>query len=96
MFRRCLKATCSDLGLSDLYVPHSLRHGGATRYRHVLNWSIENILERGRWVSTTSARRYIQSGVAMLMAITAPPSITTAGVIMSKDPVIYITLAQKH
>ena len=95
-FRRLLHATCADLGLSSLYVPHSLRHGGATRYRHVLKWSIEDIMERGRWAASTSARRYIQSGVAHLLSMTAPKSIATAGITMAKDVVKYITLAQKH
>ena len=63
-FRRRFKTACTDLRLSNLYVPHSLRHGGATRYRHVLRWTIENVMERGRWVSTKSARRYVQSGNA--------------------------------
>jgi len=95
-FRRLLHATCADLGLSSLYVPHSLRHGGATRYRHVLKWSIEDIMERGRWAASTSARRYIQSGVAMLMTMSAPPSITTAGIILAKDVVRFMSLPQKH
>jgi integrase len=95
-FRHVFKSTCADLGLSDLYVPHSLRHGGATRYRHVLKWSVENVLERGRWVSVASARRYIQQGVAMLMAMKAPPHITDLGILMARDPVYYITLTQKH
>lgn len=95
-FRRLLHATCADLGLSSLYVPHSLRHGGATRYRHVLKWSIEDIMERGRWAASTSARRYIQSGVAMLMTMSAPPSITTASIILAKDVVRFMSLPQKH
>jgi integrase len=95
-FRRLLHATCHDLGLSPLYVPHSLRHGGATRYRHVLQWSIEDVMQRGRWASSMSARRYIQSGVAMLMTMAAPEAITTAGVVMSKDIIKYMPLPQKH
>jgi hypothetical protein len=95
-FRQLLHATCADLGLSPFYVPHSLRHGGATRYRHVLKWSIEDVMARGRWASSTSARRYIQSGVAMLLNTSAPKSITTAGITMTKDIVKYMSLAQKH
>jgi integrase len=95
-FRRLLKNTCADLGLSDRYVPHSLRHGGATRYYHVLNMSMEDVLYRGRWASTKSARRYIQSGVAMAMAEEAPTRILDTGLEMVKDICLYLSLAQKH
>jgi integrase len=70
-FRRVFKQACAELGLSSRYVPHSLRHGGATRYKHLLNWSMEDIMVRGRWASSKSARIYIQAGVVMLMAMAA-------------------------
>jgi hypothetical protein len=53
-------------------------------------------MERGRWAASTSARRYIQSGVAMLMTMSAPPSITTASIILAKDVVRFMSLPQKH
>ena len=95
-FRRVFMATCANLGLSKTYVPHSLRHGGATRYRHVLKWSIENVLERGRWVSTASARRYVQSGLAVLMSMEAPPAIAQGGVVLAKRLYDALTLAQEQ
>lgn len=95
-FRRYFKASCADLTLSSLYVPHSLRHGGATRYRHVLHWTVEDILERGRWASTKSARRYIQSGVALLLAMEVPSGISDIGMTLAKDPLSSLTLSQKH
>lgn len=97
-FRHVFKATCANLGLSDRYVPHSLRHGGATRYHHVLGWSIEDVLARGRWQSVKSARRYIQSGVAMLMSMHAPDNINDIAVMMARDPYhhIIISLSQEH
>jgi integrase len=85
-FRNILKSTCSNLSLSNRYVPHSLRHGGATRYHHVHGWSIEDVLERGRWQSVKSARRYIQSGVAMLMSMDTPTHISKIAIDMSRDP----------
>jgi hypothetical protein len=42
-------------------------------------------MARGRWAASASARRYIQSGVAMLMNQSAPEHITAAGVILTKD-----------
>ena len=96
-FRRVLKAICANLGLSDRYVPHSLRHGGATRYNHVLGWSIEDVLARGRWQSVKSARRYIQSGPAMLMSMQVPKNISDIAIIMARDPYQSImSLTQKH
>ena len=93
-FRRSMKHVCAELGLSPLYVPHSLRHGGATRYYHVLGMPMEDILARGRWASTESARRYIQSGVAMLMASEAPTRVVQLGLEMAKDVLLYLSLSQ--
>jgi len=101
-FRNVFKSTCASLGLSNEYVPHSLRHGGATRYHHVKGWSIEDVLERGRWASVKSARRYIQSGVAKLMSMNAPKHISKIASQLASDPYHNIvsraitTLSQKH
>ena len=97
-FRIHMKNVCAELGLSSQYTPHSLRHGGATRYRHVLGWSIENVTARGRWSSSMSSRRYIQSGKALLLTMSAPPEINHLGSIMVKDITGYLTsaLPQKH
>jgi integrase len=75
VFRRALHASCASLGLSSAYVPHSLRHGGATRYYHVLHWPMENVMDRGRWASTKSARIYIQSGAALAGRMAVPEAI---------------------
>jgi integrase len=96
VFRRSFKAVAAELGLSALYVPHSLRHGGATRYYHVLGMTIEGVLERGRWASTKSARRYIQAGVAMLLEQEAPEEMVRLGLAMSKRILRFVALAQMH
>ena len=58
-FARCLfKSTAGQLGLPPSIVPHSLRHGGATAL-HLSGESMEDILLRGRWASSKSARVYI-------------------------------------
>lgn len=74
-FRSIFKRVCACLRLSATYVPHSLRHGGATRW-HLLGHSVDDILIRGRWASTTSARRYIQAGRALLLTVHVPVSIS--------------------
>lgn len=94
-FRNHFKAACADLGLSSAYVPHSLRHGGATRL-HLLGRPIEDILLRGRWVSNKSARRYIQSGRAMLMATAVPRRVQDLALLVSKHLHPLLTLAQSH
>lgn len=97
-FRRTMKGVCSELGLSPLYVPHSLRHGGATHYHHVLSMSMEDVLKRGRWVSMESARRYVQTGVAVLMDYEIPGHIKElADDLDTYDNIIkYLALTQQH
>jgi integrase len=70
-FRRFFKVALADLGLSPFYVPHSLRHGGAT-HDYVLGLTLEESMERGRWVSTKSARRYVQMGRSLLLSLEVP------------------------
>jgi integrase len=94
-YRLVFKKICAELGLNPKYVPHSLRHGGATRL-HLQKWSLEDIMLRGRWKSATSARTYIQSGRAMLMHMKAPKKISDLAVILAADVVGSITLSQKH
>ena len=78
------KASCKLLGLSDSYVVHSLRHGGAT-HAHLHGVSVEDILLRGRWASTKSARIYIQSGRALLMSMQIPDKAKSLIPILSAD-----------
>lgn len=94
-FRNHFKAACASLGLSSSYVPHSLRHGGATRH-HLLGRHMEDILLRGRWASSKSARRYIQAGRAMLMTMDTPPQVHALSLVVSADVLLFITLAQSH
>ena len=49
---------------ATFYVPHSLRHGGATQ-AYLDGMSLDNVGHLGRWRSLTTARRYIQTGVAL-------------------------------
>ena len=54
-------------GTSNAYfVPHSLRHGGASCDFIYSKRTLEEILLRGRWVSVMSTRRYIQQGPALM------------------------------
>ena len=78
-FRAMLHQVADSLGLGHIpYVPHSLRHGGAT-CDYLLGSTIEQIMFRGRWVSMESARRYIQTARALLIVLDIPRELHDAG-----------------
>jgi integrase len=66
-----LKRTCASLGLSDRYVCHSLRHGGATSLIQ-RDYSVADVMMRGRCETQKMAQRYIQKGEALLLDMTVP------------------------
>jgi integrase len=67
-FRRLLRRVCVQLGVGHIpYVPHSLRHGGATA-DFLRTGSVEHVQFRGRWKSLESVRTYIQTARALLAA----------------------------
>ena len=49
-----------------MWTSHSLRRGGATQLL-INQWSIENIMEFGRWASVTSAKLYLRRGEVALL-----------------------------
>lgn len=69
--RMLMRDRSAALGLAP-YVPHSLRHGGATHDFVVANKSVEHIQFRGRWKSLESTRRYVQTARALLAANAVP------------------------
>ena len=76
-YRRLFQQVCKGLTLSAGYVPHSLRHGGAT-YGHLCGMSLTDVAHRGRWASLKTATRYIQSGRQALIASTLPSGVIAA------------------
>lgn len=94
-FRDMFKRACADLGLSAKYVPHSLRHGGATRL-YLQGVRLEDIMVRGRWASSKSARTYIQSSRAVLMAMTPPRAVADAAAAVVQALSFSFALTQKH
>jgi integrase len=83
-FREHFKASCKGFGLSPAYVPHSLRHGGATR-DFIRGFTLEQIMELGRWASAKSARHYLQQGRALLLAIEVPVAVQDMAAVMSGE-----------
>lgn len=93
--RRLFKSSCAAYDLDPRYVPHSLRHGGATWLR-MSGWSVENILERGRWASVKSARIYINTGRALLMSTHVPARARELALLFASDVLFAVSLAQEH
>lgn len=77
-FRRHLSEACAQLGLSDKYVPHSLRHGGAT-HRHLMGQQMQDIQLAGRWAVARSTERYIQPGRNLLLDAKADDTVLRTG-----------------
>ena len=90
-FRRSFSDAVDALGLSPRYVPHSLRHGGAT-HDFLLGVSLEEILHRGRWASNRSARHYIQSGRALLLSMEVPSRLVAVARILAGNLLRAFTL----
>lgn len=79
-FQRCVKR----LGVSEHFVPHSLRHGGATRM-FLDGDDIKTIMHRGRWLSLKSVTRYVQSCRAALLELRLRPDLMEAGCGLARD-----------
>ena len=68
-YRKLFHLSCLNNNLQSYgFVPHSIRHGAATR-DHLRGVPLNDILLRGRWLSEKSARRYIQTGPALLVTV---------------------------
>jgi integrase len=83
-FRDWFKRAVFSLGLDQRYVPHSLRHGGATAL-YMRGVSLETILHMGRWASMKSARYYVQSGEAILLGMKPAVEAFAMGFIVDMD-----------
>ena len=84
LFRRLFKATVAKLRLPTSIVPHSLRHGGATRL-HLSGLPLEDILLRGRWAASKSARTYIQAGKALLLDLNVEGPVAQLASVLAGD-----------
>lgn len=94
-FRSRFHRACRDLRLKDHYVPHSLRHGGATR-AFLEGTPMEDILLRGRWAVHKSAKHYIQSGRVLLAAAEIPLSLRLLSASIARHLSTIISLSQSH
>lgn len=83
--RHLMHQACAVHGLQHTpYVPHSLRHGGAT-CDFLRTSSINFVQFRGRWKSMESARRYIQTSRALLAAQQVPQRLNDLGGLLAES-----------
>jgi hypothetical protein len=83
-FRSALHQTTLSLGLHHMnFVPHSFRHGAATRDYMLNRRTLTDILFRGRWKSTESAKTYVQCGQALLLLNRVPADIASLAAAVS-------------
>ena len=93
-FRDLLKLACHVNGVSgNGYTPHSLRHGGAT-CDYIGGANLNDVLFRGRWEATKSAKVYLQTGRARLALCTVPLKIHQLGLLFNANLVPLLTHLQ--
>lgn len=95
VYRAVFKRALRQLRLTAPYVPHSLRHGAATR---ALNSGIpiEDIMRMGRWASAKSCRTYLQSGQALLLASSVPESLHRRGRALSGSLALAMSITRSY
>ena len=77
---RHFKSTLRNLGLGHLgFVPHSLRHGGATHDFVIVGKSESYVTKRGRWASSKNAHRYMQTLAAVDLTYAVPRDMDQQG-----------------
>lgn len=91
-FRKRLALSCQRLRLPAAYVPHSLRHGGAT-HLFVKGYDVSRIMQIGRWKHGASARHYIQRGRNLLLDDLHDPTLLAAGEVVFKQLFTAATVA---
>jgi integrase len=89
-FRNLFKSTCKSLQLDPSYVPHSLRHGGATRLA-IMGKDVSTIKTRGRWKSLDTCERYMQIFQSVIGAHKAPKATVQIGNEVVLDIVKFIS-----
>jgi len=81
-FRQLMASALSALSVDPVefpFTPHSLRHGGATHDTVVLKRPAVEVLNRGRWNSEKSAKRYKQRAAAVDLTHSLPLQLDTMG-----------------
>jgi integrase len=86
-FRTLFKQCCRELHLQDChFVPHSLRHGGALT-DYMLNYSVEDIKQRGRWQRQQSMQVYFRTCQRNISQLHIPRNIAHAASHWASHPI---------
>ena len=81
-----MKKAIRKLGVTDLnFTSHCFRHGGAT-FDVSRGKDLKDVLARGRWAQANSAKRYIQTGQAMLLRQKLPEQVKKRGDKLQQHP----------
>ncbi len=83
-FLRALQSCLKEVNVETTFTCHSLRHGGAT-HLYLAGTRVEDIAQKGRWVSHESLSRYLQSGRSLLLAHQLPSAIQHRGKQLLRD-----------
>jgi len=84
-FRTLMRQACIALGVGATpYVPHSLRHGGATA-DFLRTQDSARVQFRGRWKLQETARTYLQTARALLAAQQVPAHLNQLGSTLDAD-----------
>ena len=86
-FRRLFAECGASLSLPRTIVPHSMRHGGATRDYTTGRRTADEVRVRGRWKSEKSMQHYVGAMRSALATLDVPESTTRAG--MAIAPVLF-------
>ncbi len=68
------------------FTPHSLRHGGATNDLILNLRTLEQIVERGRWQQSKSARTYLQAARSLVLQFSVHERVRVKGMYLQQNP----------
>lgn len=90
------QACMQMLGDSNEWVPHCLRHGGASWLIQDKSWSVENIVIRGRWAYISSCRRYTKGHRIVKVLSDAPRRAVRIGKLFEAFPAEFLRFARDY
>jgi integrase len=94
-FYRLWRRVINEFGIDSRFVPHSLRHGGATAC-FMAGVPMADIKSRGRWVRLETAQHYVQTARALVGGALVPVAVSTLGQRAALDITRALALAQSH
>ena len=94
-YYRLWRRAISALRLDPSFVPHSLRHGGATA-AFMAGVPIADIKVLGRWARLETAQHYVQTARALLGSVAVPSAVSSVGRVAATGIARAFALTQSH